>query len=91
MPFPTAWRGAVDVNSLVFSFCERTPSHRLAESEIVLPKFQLRYGNRLGDALRTMGMEVALKPGAADFSGIEPSQQLDIADVEHKTDVKVDE
>jgi len=59
--------------------------------EIVLPKFQLRYGNRLGDALRTMGMEVAFEPGAADFSGIEPSRQLDIADVEHKTYVKVDE
>jgi serine protease inhibitor len=58
---------------------------------IVLPKFQLRYGNRLNDALKAMGMAVAFKAGAADFSGIEPSRQLFISEVEHKTFVAVDE
>lgn len=61
------------------------------EGSIVLPKFQLDYGNRLVDALKALGMTVAFEPGAADFSGIDSSRPLYISDVEHKTYVKVDE
>lgn len=59
--------------------------------EIVLPKFHLSYGDKLNDALRSMGMQVALDRKVADFSRIDPSRRLYISDVEHKTDVTVDE
>jgi serine protease inhibitor len=61
------------------------------EGAIVLPKFQLGYGNGLVDSLKALGMKVAFEPGAADFSGITSSRQLYISDVEHKTYVKIDE
>lgn len=57
---------------------------------IVLPKFELRYGEKLNAALKAMGMVAAFDPEKADFSGITPSQ-VHISDVEHKTYVKVDE
>jgi serine protease inhibitor len=68
-----------------------TAGFKLREGIIGLPRFQLRYGNKLNDALSAMGMAVAFRPGAADFSGIESSRQLYLSDVEHKTFVKVDE
>jgi serine protease inhibitor len=57
---------------------------------IVLPKFELRYGETLNAALEAMGMGVAFNE-KADFSGIVPSGSSRISDVEHKTYVKVDE
>jgi serine protease inhibitor len=56
---------------------------------IVLPKFELRYGEKLNAVLEAMGMGVAFNK-EADFSGITRSP-IYISDVEHKTYVKVDE
>jgi len=61
------------------------------KGQIVLPRFELTYGQRLNDALTTMGMGIAFGSGA-DFSRIHPPPpRLRIDDVEHKTYVKVDE
>ena len=57
---------------------------------IVLPKFEVRYGEKLNAVLEAMGMGVAFNKEEADFSGITPSH-IYISDVEHKTYVKVDE
>jgi serine protease inhibitor len=57
---------------------------------IVLPKFEIRYGEKLNAALEAMGMGVAFNE-KADFSGIVRSDSIRISDVEHKTNVKVDE
>ena len=57
---------------------------------IILPKFELRYGEKLNPALETIGMGVAFNSQQADYSGITPSH-IYISDVEHKTYVKVDE
>jgi serine protease inhibitor len=56
---------------------------------IVLPKFEVRYGEKLNAVLEAMGMGVAFNK-EADFSGITRSP-IYISDVEHKTYVKVDE
>jgi serpin B len=68
-----------------------TAGFKPTEGTIFLPKFQLRYGNKLNDALSAMGMAEAFNPRAANFSRMEPSQPLYISDVEHKTFVKIDE
>ena len=75
-----------------------TAGFKPTEGTIFLPKFQLRYGNKLNDALSAMGMAEAFNPQAAYFSEIaanssrmEPWQPLYISDVEHKTFVKIDE
>jgi serine protease inhibitor len=59
------------------------------DGEIVLPKFESSYGTNLNTTLMQMGMSIAFSD-RADFSRIAP-EQLTIADVEHKTYVKVDE
>jgi serine protease inhibitor len=56
---------------------------------IVLPKFEVRYGEKLNAVLEAMAMGVAFDK-EADFSGITRSP-IYISDVEHKTYVKVDE
>jgi serine protease inhibitor len=56
---------------------------------IVLPKFEVRYGEKLNAVLEAMGMGVAFNK-EGDFSGITRSP-IYISDVEHKTYVKVDE
>jgi serine protease inhibitor len=56
--------------------------------EIVLPKFETTYSEKLNDALQEMGMRLAFS-GSADFSRMHSG--LSISDVEHKTWVKVDE
>jgi serpin B len=64
---------------------------RRRKGQIVLPKFESTYGQKLNDALKQMGMGVAFSSGA-DFSRIHPPPpQLQINDVEHKTYMKVDE
>lgn len=57
--------------------------------ELVLPKFQLSYQQKLNGALADLGMGAALKSGA-DFSGITNSP-LQLSEVLHKTFVSVDE
>jgi serine protease inhibitor len=61
-----------------------------SKGTIVLPKFEVRYGEKLNAVLEAMGMSVAFNAEEADFSGITPSR-IYISDVEHKTYVKVDE
>jgi len=61
------------------------------KGEIVLPRFESTYREKLNDALGSMGMRVAFSE-RADFSRIHrPPPPLAISDVEHKTYIKVDE
>lgn len=61
------------------------------DGEITLPKFESSYGQRLNDALISLGMGIAFHD-KANFSRIHAAPPpLFISDVEHKTYVKVDE
>ncbi len=55
-----------------------------------MPKFTLRYEKDLNDILKAMGMPTAFT-AAADFSGINPDDQLFISKVRHKSFVEVNE
>lgn len=60
--------------------------------KLVLPRLELKYGKKLNDPLKLMGMTPAFDSARADFSRIHiPPPPLSIDDVEHKTYVKVDE
>jgi serpin B len=59
------------------------------ESDLALPRLELRYETSLSAPLRTLGMEMAFT-GTADFTGIAPGD-LFISDVKHKTFLRVDE
>ncbi|HHX77485.1 MAG TPA: serpin family protein [Firmicutes bacterium] len=64
------------------------------EGNIQLPRFTLEYENSLKDTLKAMGMEIAFDPGKANFHNMVPgipSQNIYIAEVKHKTFIKVDE
>jgi serpin B len=69
---------------------EWTKKFASSSGTIVLPKFEVRYGEKLNAVLEAMGMGVAFNAEKADFSGITPAL-IYISDVEHKTYVKVDE
>jgi len=56
-----------------------------------LPKFEFDYALSLVDALRSLGMEDAFDPDAADLSGIDGAWDLYISNVLHKAFVSVDE
>jgi serine protease inhibitor len=71
-------------------WAEWTKKFASSSGTIVLPKFEVRYGEKLNAVLEAMGMGVAFNKEEADFSGITPSH-IYISDVEHKTYVKVDE
>ena len=58
--------------------------------EIYVPKFTFDYKKKLNDALQALGLGVAFS-GHADFTGINPDEDLYISDVRHKTFIKVDE
>lgn len=59
------------------------------ESDLALPRLELRYRTSLVPALSALGMEIAFTD-AADFSGIAPGG-LFISDVKHETFLRVDE
>ncbi len=61
----------------------------MEEFTITMPKFKFEYEKSLGDALKTMGLQVAFTD-EADFSGIS-SIDLLISDVIHKTYIDVNE
>jgi serpin B len=63
-------------------------SHRL---EVSLPRFKLEAECELKDVLSALGMPVAFKLGAADFSGITGTRELAISAVVHKAYVEVEE
>ena len=58
-----------------------------------LPKFEAEYKVFLKDALSGLGMGIAFDPGTADFSLMQESRKKDlcIAEVLHKTFIRVDE
>lgn len=58
---------------------------------IQLPKFRFSFELKLNDVLTTLGMGVAFSPSEADFSGINPNEQLFISEVRHKAFVDVNE
>ena len=62
-----------------------------ANIQLNMPKFKLRYGDRLNQALIDLGMGVAFSPSQADFSKINPDDQLYISFVKHKTFIDVNE
>jgi serpin B len=59
--------------------------------ELSLPRFKLTAEAELTSALSELGMPVAFRPGAADFSGITGNRELFISAVVHKAFVEVDE
>ena len=63
-------------------------SHRV---DVSLPRFKLTAECELTGALSELGMPVAFKPGAADFSGITGNRELAISAVAHKAFVEVEE
>ena len=61
------------------------------EVMLTMPRFKLESSLGLNQALVALGMTDAFAPGAADFSGMDGSKDLFIADVIHKSFVEVDE
>ena len=56
-----------------------------------LPKFKFAFEQQLNKALEHMGMGIAFSPSDANFSGINPLEQLFISEVMHKAFVEVNE
>jgi serpin B len=56
-----------------------------------LPKFKLAYEQRLNDALIHLGMGIAFDPSSANFAKINPSVQMYIGFVQHKSFIDVNE
>ena len=57
---------------------------------VYMPRFEFEFDRSLGDDLKAMGLDIAFSPQEADFSGIS-TIALYIADVIHKTYIKVNE
>jgi serine protease inhibitor len=67
-------------------------SFRSMEGNLSLPRFSFEYETSLKKTLETLGMGIAFKEGAADFSGMRPTPpDLFINEVKHKTFVEVNE
>ena len=58
---------------------------------LTFPRFEYRQQVSLATTLQAMGMSAAFSAGAADFSGIDGTKNLFIADVIHEGFVKVNE
>lgn len=58
---------------------------------VTLPKFKFAYERLLNEDLKALGMVVPFSAQDADFSGINPSEQLFISFVKHKAFVDVNE
>jgi serpin B len=56
-----------------------------------MPKYKLEYNLIMNDVLKSLGMEVAFKPGEADFSRISSEPELYISQVRHKSFIQTDE
>ena len=59
--------------------------------KLYMPKFKLEYEIKLNKSLSNMGMGIAFDIRQADFSRINPNEDLFISEVKHKTFVEVDE
>lgn len=55
------------------------------------PKFETQYKIKLNEVLKTLGMNDAFNPNAADFSKIAENLNLFISNIAHKTYMKLDE
>jgi serine protease inhibitor len=58
---------------------------------VVMPKFTMEYELEMTDVLSSLGMGVAFDHFAADFSKMNPDDNLFISEVKHKTFVDVNE
>ncbi len=61
-----------------------------AEIQVGLPKFELKYEQKLNDILKDLGMGIAFTD-SADFSDMTPGGDLKISEVRHKSFIEVDE
>ena len=59
--------------------------------DLRLPRFTLEYKKKLNDVLAALGMGIAFNCKQADFSGINPDEDLCISRVQHKTFIEVNE
>ena len=70
-----------------------------SDNPVHMPRFELEWEKGLGDALKTLGMEIAFVPGRANFGGMlaegldpqAPGTDLHITRVKQKTFVSVNE
>jgi serpin B len=58
---------------------------------VALPRFRVAARHGLKSALQALGLRDAFSPGAADFSGMSPKNDLFLSDVVHRTWIDVDE
>jgi serpin B len=69
-----------------------TPAAAAGMVSVTVPKFRFTWGTKtFKDSLQSLGMTDAFIYGTADFSGMEPTRQLFLGNVYHKTFVGVDE
>ena len=64
---------------------------RSAKVNLKLPKFELRFSEKLNNILSDLGMYSAFSPKDADFRGLRKENNLFISQVIHKTYLKVNE
>ena len=62
-----------------------------AQVKLTMPKFEFESSFNLNETLKALGMPSAFDPEKADFSGMDGTRGLSIADVVHKAFVSVDE
>ena len=62
-----------------------------SKTDVWLPRFKFSYGCDLKELLSSMGMSVAFTSGLADFSKINPDDDLFITKAIHKTFIEVNE
>jgi serine protease inhibitor len=68
-----------------------TGSFAEEEVSVSLPKFKFEFGDSLNKPLTDMGMGVAFDPGEADFSKINPDEQIFISMVKQQAYIDVNE
>lgn len=76
-------------NESIYNTCLSNVNAR--DVNLFMPKFKLEYKIELKSVLSALGMEVAFDPVEADFTGINPGDELFISKVKHKTYVDVNE
>jgi serpin B len=59
--------------------------------QVRLPRFRVAAAHRLKEPLMALGMRDAFSDGAADFSGMDPKNDLVVTNVVHQTWIQVDE
>jgi serpin B len=90
---PTEGKGVNDlVNSLDGNTWKQWMEgfQEVKDFTVEIPRFEFDYERSLSEDLKSMGLDVAFSDTDADFSGISP-EYLYIADVIHKTYIKVNE